>query len=146
MNYSRPSLQHLTEAFESCRLVAYPDSKGIPTIGWGHTRNVRLGMTCTQQQADEWLMDEVQIAATAVSTMVHVPLTQDEFDALTDFCYNAGNHAFFCSTMRTRLNKSDYQGAADEFLKWDMCGGKHLAGLLRRRVAERTEFLRGAIL
>lgn len=65
MEYSRDGL-HLTEQFESCRLLAYLDSKGVPTIGWGHTAGVHLGMTCTQEQADTWLKQDVQTAVNEV--------------------------------------------------------------------------------
>jgi lysozyme len=72
--------------------------------------------------------------------MVRVTLTQHEYDALVDFVFNCGAHNFYCSTMLTKLNNGDYAGAANEFDKWDMCGGQHLAGLLRRRQAETQEF------
>ena len=51
--YSHTGL-HLTEQFEGCRLTAYPDQGGVPTIGYGHTFGVALGDTCTQEQAEEW--------------------------------------------------------------------------------------------
>jgi lysozyme len=84
MEYSLDGL-HLTESFEGCRLEAYLDSVGVPTIGYGHTHGVTLGMTCTQEQAEQWLQQDIQVAAQAVSRMVTVTLTQPEFDALVDF-------------------------------------------------------------
>lgn len=140
MQYSRTGL-HLTEQFESCRLLAYKDSKGIPTIGYGHTRNVHLGDTCSQAQAEAWLLADVAIAATAVSTMVRVTLTQGEYDALVDFAFNCGITAFHESTMLKLLNEGNYAAAAYEFARWDKCDGQEVAGLLRRRVAEKQEFL-----
>src|SRR5271157_4427775 len=74
VQYSSDGL-HLTKQFESCRLSAYLDSKGVPTIGWGHTFGVDLGDTCTQVQADEWLRQDVQWATQVVNAKVSVPLT-----------------------------------------------------------------------
>jgi lysozyme len=86
-------------------------------------------------------MEDVQVAVRAVNAYVKVTLTQDEFNALTDFCFNAGCHAFFCSTMLTLLNQGNYSAAAAQFIRWDKCGGVELAGLLRRRQAEMQEFM-----
>jgi lysozyme len=139
MEYSQNGL-HLTEQFEECRLTAYPDSKGIPTIGWGPTLGVQLGDTCTQEQADAWLLQDVQNAVNHVNSLVFVPLTQGEFDALVDFSFNCGCEAFAGSTMLRLLNAGDYSGAADQFEHWGRSGGKVIAGLLRRRQTEVQEF------
>jgi lysozyme len=139
MQYSQDGLR-LTESFESCRLTAYPDSKGVPTLGWGHTRGVRLGETCTQEQADAWLLEDVQEAVAAVNRLVKAPLTQSQFDALVDFTFNAGQGNFADSTMLHLLNAGDMAGAQQQFKRWDMAGGAHIAGLARRRAAEALEF------
>lgn len=140
LTYSRDGL-HLTEQFEGCRLVAYQDVKGVWTIGYGHTRGVYPGQTITQAQAEAFLLEDVQAAAAAVNRLVTVQLTQHEFDALVDFVFNAGATAFSTSTLLRRLNASSFVAAANEFERWDMCGGQHVAGLLRRRLAEKAEFL-----
>jgi lysozyme len=139
MTYSQDGL-HLTEQFEGCKLAAYLDSVGVPTIGYGHTRNVALGMTCTQEQAEQWLQEDVQTSADAVNRLVTVELTQQEFDALVDFTFNLGAGNLQHSTLLRLLNSGDYKSAAGEFQKWDKAGGKVLAGLLRRRQAEEDMF------
>lgn len=145
MKISEHGLRTLTQAFEQCRLTAYQDSKGVWTIGWGHTgKDVRPGSYITQERADELLKQDILYAQIAVQRYVKVPLTQDEFDALTDFAYNIGVGAFAGSTLLLLLNKGDYHGAAAQFGYWDKSGGKVLAGLLRRRAAERDTFLTGA--
>lgn len=136
--------EHLTEQFEACRLVAYQDSKGIWTLGWGHTRGVKPGDTCTYAQADAWLLEDIQTAADDVNRLVTVTLTQPEFDSLTDFCFNAGGGNFAASTMLKLLNSGNYAGAAEQFTRWDFAGGVQVAGLLRRRLAEQAEFNGGA--
>lgn len=142
MTYSSDGL-HLTEQFESCKLAAYLDDAGVLTIGWGHTAGVQLGDTCTQAQADAWLAQDIQWAAAVVNHYVIVPLTQPEFDALADFVFNVGSGNFKSSTLLTKLNAGDYAGAAGEFERWDKASGVVVAGLLRRRVAEKSEFNQG---
>ena len=140
MEYSRPG-QALTKGFESCRLDVYPDSRGIPTQGWGHTRGITFSSPrCTQEQADAWLLEDEQTATDDVNRLVKVPLTQGEFDALVDFTYNLGGGNFADSTMLRLLNAGDYAGAANQFDLWDHAGAMVVAGLLRRREAEKAEF------
>jgi lysozyme len=139
MQYSKQGLA-LTESFEGCRLTAYADSTGIPSIGYGHTAGVQLGDTCTQEQADAWLLEDVQTAVNDVNRLVTVPLTQSEFDSLCDFVYNVGGGNFASSTMLKLLNAGNYSAAAEQFDRWDQAGGVVVAGLLRRREAEQSEF------
>ena len=142
MQYSKLGLA-LTERFEGCRLEAYQDSVGVWTIGYGHTRGVQQGMTCTQEQAEEWLLQDSLQAQDAVNDLVTVLLTQPEFDALVDFTFNLGAGALAESTMLRLLNAGDFAGAASQFELWDHAGGKVVAGLLRRRLAEKQEFTQG---
>lgn len=140
MEYSGGGLR-LTEQFESCRLTAYQDVKGIWTIGWGHVSPaVVQGLTWTQEQADTALYNDTMDAANCVNAVIKVALTQDQFDALVDFVFNTGRGAFRGSTMLVLLNQGNYVGAAAEFEKWDHASGKVIAGLLRRRIAEEQEF------
>ena len=140
MQYSKNGLL-LTEGFESCRLVAYQDIRGIWTLGWGHTGpEVCEGLTWTQDQADAQLLADVQSSVAAVNADVTVPLTQDEFDALVDFAFNCGNTALRNSTLLKKLNAGDYAGAANEFDRWDKAAGQVIAGLLRRRQKETDLF------
>ncbi len=144
--YSKRGLD-LTESFESCRLTAYPDpgTGGKPwTIGWGHTGGIKPGDIWTQEQADAWLLVDVQRVVEAINRDCTLEsITQDEFDALVDFGINIGIGALEHSTLWRKLMLGDLVGAAAEFPKWDMATGKHLAGLLRRRNAEESLFLEG---
>ena len=137
--YSHTGL-HLTEQFEGCRLTAYQDQGGVPTIGYGHTFGVALGDTCTQEQAEEWLQEDIGAAVDVVNRFVKVPLTQSEFDALVDFEFNLGAGSLRDSTLLRLLNAGDHAGAAEQFERWDKCNGQVVAGLLRRRLAEEAEF------
>ena len=140
MNYSQTGLK-MTEQFEACRLDAYQDIKGIWTVGYGHTGpDVYPGLSITPLEAEQFLLNDIQNAVNCVNSLVTVPLTQGEFDALTDFAFNCGSGAFAGSTMLRLLNAGDYQGAAGQFDLWDHAGGQVVAGLLRRRDAETQEF------
>ena len=145
MEYSKDGL-HLTESFEGVRLSAYPDpgTGGDPwTIGYGHTGpEVHSGMTITQEQAELYLAEDVKRAEADVNAKLTVEVTQDEFDALVDFAFNCGCGNLNNSTLLKKLNAGDFEGAAQEFLKWDMAAGHHMAGLLRRRQAEELLFLK----
>lgn len=137
---------NLIKQFEGCRLTAYQDSVGVWTIGYGWTqpvdgKPVAKGMTITQQKANQLLTEGVDQYEKGVTNLVTVPLNQNQFDALVDFAYNLGVNALKGSTLLKKLNAGDYAGAANEFTKWNKAGGKELAGLTRRREAEKSLFL-----
>ena len=139
MEYSRPALS-LTERFEGVRLTAYQDQVGRWTIGYGHTFLVFKGMSCTQEQAEQWLIVDVAAAVKFVNIHVQTEITQGEFDALVDFVFNLGCGSLEHSTLLQLVNERKFAAAANEFDKWDHAGGKVVAGLLRRRQAEEEEF------
>ena len=139
MIYSKQGAD-LTKSFESCRLTAYQDVKGIWTIGWGHVGEVVEGLVWTQEFADTMLIADVSTAVYCVNVSVTIPLSQGEFDAIVDFAFNCGCAAFKGSTMLKDINAGNLAGAADEFARWDHASGQVVAGLLRRRIAEEQEF------
>lgn len=132
----------LIRQFEGCRLQAYLCPAGVPTIGIGHTRGVKLGDRCSQQQADLWLTQDLEDAAATVATLVRVPLTQGQFDALTSFVFNLGARHLAESTLLILLNKGNYKAAADQFSRWVRADDKIQPGLVKRRAAEADLFLK----
>ena len=52
----------LVKKWEGCKLHAYLDGGGVPTIGYGHTDGVKLGDVCTQEQAEKWLKEDYWMA------------------------------------------------------------------------------------
>lgn len=139
MQYDATGLAN-TERAEGLRLSAYKDSGGVWTCGYGHTLNVSPSTICTPALAEEWLQQDIQTAVNAVNQLVEVDLTQPEFDALVDFVYNIGATQFSKSTMLDLLNQGNYEQAALQFHRWDLCDGTIVAGLLNRRNAEEQEF------
>lgn len=142
-----PKGEALIKSFESYSSLAYLDSRGIPTIGWGHTGwyaqgvAVALGQTCGLEQAETWFADDTATAVAGVMRGLDVVANQNQFDALVSFTFNCGITAFAHSTLLRDLNEGLVQSAANEFLKWDYCAGKESDGLENRRKAERALFL-----
>lgn len=139
MTYSKTGLR-LTERFEGCKLTPYHDVGGVWTDGYGNTIGVVPGFCISQETAEAELRRNTQTAVDAVNRLVTVLITQNEFDALVDFVFNCGAGNFAKSTLLRDLNASNFAAAANEFQKWDMAAGQHVAGLRRRRLAEKSEF------
>ncbi len=135
----------LVKRFEGFREDAYLCPAGIPTIGYGSTRGVRLGMTITEEEAARRLREDLDAAAKAVFRLVIVPLTRWQIDALTSFAFNVGGDKFASSTLLRKLNVGDRAGAAAEFERWVHAGGKVLPGLVARRRAEADLFRGSAV-
>ncbi len=127
--------------FEGLRLIAYQDSVGVWTIGYGHTGpDVKPGLTITRQNAETLLANDLTRFEHGVQRLVTVPLNQNQFDALVSFSYNLGLGSLQQSTLLKKLNAGDYPGAAAQFPRWNKAGGKVLPGLVARREAEATLF------
>ncbi len=128
-------------SFEGCRLSAYKCSAGVWTIGYGHTEAVREGDVCTEEQANAWLIDDIRETQTLLAHYVNVPVSEGEFVALVSLAFNVGVSALMKSKLLRKLNSGDREGAADEFLDFDLANGKRIAGLTRRRKEEHDLFL-----
>lgn len=123
--------------FEGRSLVAYLDPVGIPTLCEGITRGVSLGDVATPAECDQLLEQELSIALAAVDRQVNVPLPETRRAALGSFVYNVGETQFARSTLLRKLNAGDALGACAELSRWVYAGGQRLAGLVKRRAAER---------
>ena len=131
----------LIKSFESCRLEAYPDpgTGGEPiTIGWGHTGGVKLGETCTQEQADAWFDSDLGKFERIVNDLCAIPLNSNQFSALVSFEYNTGSLG--TSTLMRLVNAGHFVEAKEQFGLWVWAGGKVMPGLVRRRAAEAALF------
>jgi lysozyme len=134
----------LVEHFESCFLKAYQDTGGVWTIGWGHTGlqhrdgTVHAGRVINHAQAEDLLAYDMAQCEAVVDSVVKVPLTQAQFDALVSFDFNTGG--LRKSTLLKLLNDGKRWEAANQFGLWVNDNGRRLAGLVRRRNAERDLF------
>lgn len=126
--------------WEGLRLVAYRDSGGVWTIGYGHTGTVFPSMVITEPQAEALLRSDLFRVEQAIRSYVDVSLSQNEYDALCSFIFNVGVEAFARSTLLKRLNAVQYDQAADQLLRWDKVQGEQVQGLVNRRRDERLFF------
>lgn len=127
---------------EGLRLEAYlPTPNDVWTIGYGHTHTTKQGMKITAGQAESLLRKDIAWVEKAVNKLVVVPLTQNQFDALASLVFNIGENGFANSTLLRLLNAGDYEGAANQFLRWNKQKGVALKGLTKRREEERKLFL-----
>lgn len=127
---------NLIKSFEGCRLTAYKCPAGVWTIGYGHTGGVKSGMTITQAKADAYLKSDLAKFETHVMSYdKKYKWTQNEFDALVSFAYNVGN-----ITGLTNGGKRTKKQISEKILAYDKAAGKTLAGLTRRRQAEKALF------
>ena len=133
---------NLIKNYEGCRLTAYKCPAGVWTIGYGHTAGVKQGDKITQLQADTLLTIDLQKFENAVNKAVKKPITQNEFDALVSFAFNVGTGNFEKSTLLRLVNMGQFELAAKQFERWIYAGGKPLTGLKKRRLAEKTLFLK----
>lgn len=138
--------REIIKEHEGLRFKAYPDpgSGGVPwTIAYGHTKGVKKGDTCTKEQAEQWLTEDMAEAYAVVDKAVKVPLSEKQRDALCSFIFNVGGGAFQKSTMLKLLNQGKYSEAAAQFPRWTFASGKSMRGLVIRRGKERALFLSG---
>lgn len=128
----------LIKEFEGYSERVYMCAGGVYTIGYGHTKDVKPGDTCTREKAEEYLRLDVVEAEEAIEVLVKVPLTQNQFDALVSLVYNIGSGNFFDSTIRRVINANggDMEEYRKAWMMWVKSRNKVLKGLVRRREAE----------
>jgi len=133
----------LIKKHEGLKLTAYKCPAGVWTIGYGHTRTAKSGLTIEQRTADELLKQDVRFAEIAVAKELPT-ISQSKFDALVSFVFNVGAGAFQRSTLLKRIKANQEEHLIrHEFSRWDKAGGKVLAGLVRRRQDEANMYFGG---
>ena len=132
-------LQKLME-MEGLRLEAYEDAAGVPTIGYGHTKNVRMGDKISEYWAKEMLREDIEEAEWQVKEL-GVAKTEGQLDALVSFVFNLGMGRLKTSTLlKVIRNGGSMQQIKKEFKRWVYAGGKQLPGLVKRREWEAKRF------
>lgn len=131
------------KVFEGCRFVAYRCTSGVLTIGYGHTKGVKVGQRCSIEQAEEFLLSDVNEVVKQVNSVIKSKLYQNRFDAIVDFVFNIGIGKFSTSTLLKKLNANpDDKTIPDEFRRWVYSGGKVVKGLVKRREWEAKLYAR----
>ena len=137
---------------EGCKLKAYHCPAGKPTIGWGHTRGVKMGDTCTQEQADTWMLEDVTEFTNGVRGALKRDASDNELGALVSFAFNVGMgtadgkvKGFLTSTVLKKHNEGDRQSAARAFGLWNKARINGVLqvvdGLTSRRAREAAMYL-----
>lgn len=130
----------LIKEFEGCKLTAYKPRTGEKffTIGYGHySPDIKAGTTITKAKAEEYLRADLARFESYVDSL-HLTLNQNQFDALVSFAFNCGSY-----NLHNLVKNRTLSQIADAMLLYNKAGGKTMAGLVRRRKAERTLFLEG---
>lgn len=132
-----PKGLNLIKSFEGLRLHAYRCPADVPTIGYGSTGpHVYMGQIITVDEAEDLLREDLARFEKAVSEMGGT-MTPGQYSALVSFAFNVGINALRRSTLLRLHLAGDHKGAAAQFGKWDKAAGRVMAGLTRRRAAER---------
>lgn len=142
-----PRALALIKEFEGFEPEAYRDPVGVWTIGYGTTAGAgvgivpKAGMRITEAEAEAYLRRALDKFAAQIRPAIVGPIRPNEFGAFLSLAYNIGPTAFKGSTALRLFNAGDKLGAADALTWFNKAGGKTLAGLVRRREAERDLFL-----
>lgn len=136
-----PEGKNIIKSFEDLRLEAYRCPADIPTIGWGHTKGVRMGQHITREQAEDMLVEDIAPIERLLNAL-GINFRQCQFDALVSWIFNLGEGKFKQSTLLKKImaNAKDEE-ISDEIVKWVYVGKTPLPGLMNRRVMEATLFL-----
>ena len=143
---------------EGCKLRPYQCPALLWTVGVGHVidpNHARVPLAerkalaipsgwdkvLTMGEVDEILAKDLARFESGVQRLCPSGLTTGRFGALVSFAFNVGLGNLQNSTLRIKHNRGDFEGAAEEFLKWNKAGGKELKGLTTRRKDERALYL-----
>ncbi len=144
-NSVSPAAIEVIKRFEGFRRTAAQLDDGRWTIGFGHTRSARAGVTVTEADAEALLGYDLVDVQAAVNDWTFTPLTQNQFDALVSFVFNIGLEAFRHSAVLRRVNQGALLQAACAMEMWrkaDFDGERIVVdALIRRRAAEKALFL-----
>jgi len=137
---------YLIKFFEEFRPTPYICSGGWRTIGYGHVILKQETFTkIIKEEALVLLSQDVKVAERSVCSLINVPLEDYQYDALISFTFNLGGGALQRSTLRQKLNREEHYTVPDELLRWVWAGGKRLAGLVKRRLAEGNLYSGGEV-
>ncbi|MBT4879677.1 MAG: lysozyme [Alphaproteobacteria bacterium] len=126
------------KSFEGFSAVPYHCPGGYWTIGYGHViiKTDSFDESITTAEAQSLLYSDIKQTEKGVQRLVHVSLSQKQFDALVSLTFNVGAGALQRSTLRRVLNGEEHGLVPQELLKWIWAGGRRHRGLLKRRKLE----------
>ncbi len=143
----------LIKKYEGLRLISYQDVIGIWTCGYGRTKNIQEGDSCTLAQATAWLLEDIEDAENIINEVVTVQLNENQRAALTSFVFNVGGgkegvkdgfvhlKSGGQSHLLQYVNMGAFGKASEQFSKWNKAGGFPVVGLTKRRMEEAALFM-----
>lgn len=131
--------------FEGLRLSAYRDVVGVPTVCYGETRGIRMGMKFAKTECDAMLLKGLDEFADGVERCVPglKAAPEKRYVAHVSLAYNIGIGGYCKSSIARLQNAGHERAACDFFLKYNRAGGIVFPGLTKRRQAERAMCLEG---
>ncbi len=133
--------KNLIKEAEGLRLKAYLCPAGVPTVGWGHTKGVKIGQQITEAQAEDLLVEDIAPIERLLNGL-KINFRQEQFDALVSWIFNLGAGKFKGSTMyKLIMGNAHDEEITDSLKKWTYSGKQQLPGLMKRRVAEANLFI-----
>jgi lysozyme len=135
----------IVASFEGLATKAYPDrlAHGLPTVCYGETEGVKLTDVYTPAECAAMLANKLPRYNAEISRCITVAISDKERAAYVSFAYNVGSGAFCGSTARRLLNAGRHADACRALMMWNRASGRVIAGLSRRRAAERDLCLQG---
>lgn len=132
----------LIKKFEGFSSDVYTCPSGYETIGYGHLiqESESFNDAISKEEAEKLLRVDVRYAEMGVLNLIHVPMTNNQFDALVSFTFNLGIGALQRSTLRKKVNLKLNSEVAHEFSRWTFAKGKRLKGLMLRRKIESDHY------
>ncbi len=131
----------LIKGYEGLRLEAYRCPAGVATIGYGHTKGVKMGQTITEEEANDFLVEDISPIERLLNSL-GINFRQEQFDALVSWIFNLGQGNFIHSTLlkKIKADASDEE-ITEQIIRWINANKKPLLGLKKRRIAEANMFL-----
>lgn len=139
---------------EGLRLKVYKLGDGMVTVGYGHAERIRntklrVGQKITQEQAMNFLIKDVNVAAQGIKRMfkqweedgVEIQITQNQYDALVSMAFNMGVSGLRRTNVVEHLKNKDFEKAAHAIKVTGI--SKKLPGLAKRRLKEFQMFISG---
>lgn len=129
---------------EGLRTRAYKDVVNVSTICYGETRNVQMSDRYTKEQCDEMLLKRLDEFGDKLEACIYRPMTQGQYAAFLSLSYNIGSGGFCKSSAAREFNAGNTRDACNALLRFNRAGGRVVAGLVKRREAERKLCLKDA--
>lgn len=130
------AVDHLIKPWEGLHTRAYLDIVKVPTICYGETKGVKLGMTKTVAQCETMLIERVTAdyytpLTKCINGFTKMPVSVQA--SMISGAYNFGVGGM-CGSSAARLAKvGQYRQACEAQTAWNKAGGRVVNGLVKRR-------------